>query len=412
EFIRAVGRKARINSRPQYKLNGSDGNMETILIVAHSGRMLAQAAKNAGLRPLVIDLFADLDTQSYAEDFRQVKSLAEQDLAPAVDYFIERYAVARVIYGSGFECFPQSLYYLNSRLMLLGNHPDVFAGQLDKRAFFSTLDRLNIPYPEVVFGAPAHFDHGRAGDWLLKPMQGQGGVGIKRCQVGDAVMASTYWQKFQAGTPHSVLFLADGKQVQVIGFNRQWSVRLSETREFVFSGVSNSCDPADAHQAVITDWLPKLVPAFALKGLNSLDFIHADDRSYVLEINPRPSASMQLYDENLLVRHIQSCVEVAVGATSVALFLAAGRLKSPLQLPLQSSPQSESGYQIVYAERNLTIPERFEWPEWCMDLPKSGSFIPTGQPICSIIAHQKDSRSAAVQLLIKQQLIINKLERF
>ena len=58
---------------------------------------------------------------------------------------------------------------------------------------------------------------------------------------------------------------------------------------------------------MITGWLKQLVPVFALKGLNSLDFIHADDCSYVLEINPRPSASMQLYDEDLLNRHIQAC---------------------------------------------------------------------------------------------------------
>ncbi|MDO9046189.1 MAG: ATP-grasp domain-containing protein [Methylobacter sp.] len=305
-----------------------------MLIVAGSGRMLAQAAKNAGLRPLVIDLFADLDTQGYAEDFRQVKSLAEQDLAPAVDYFVERYAVTRVIYGSGFECYSESLYYLSSRLIMLGNHPDTFARQLDKPAFFSTLDELNISYPEVVFSAPEYVD-----EWLLKPMQGQGGIGIKRYQADDAVMASVYWQKFQAGTPHSVLFLADGKQVQVIGFNSQWSVSLSETQEFVFSGVSNSADLSDAHKAVITNWLKQMVPVFALKGLNSLDFIHADDCSYVLEINPRPSASMQLYDEDLLVRHIRSCVEgtllaqrgkaqsVSVGATSVAQLLVTGRQK-------------------------------------------------------------------------------------
>ena len=370
--------------------NDEDGSLETILIVANSGRMLAQAAKNAGLKPLVIDLFADLDTQGYAEDYRQVKSLAEQNLTPVVDYFIERYAVSQVIYGSGFECYPESLYYLNSRLVILGNHPDVFARQLDKQAFFLTLDRLNIPHPEVVFVAPVDCSY----DWLIKPMQGQGGVGIKRYQAGDSAMAAVYWQKFQAGTAHSVLFLADGEQVQVIGFNRQWSVRLSEDQEFVFSGLINSADLSDRHKAEITGRLKQMVSAFGLKGLNSLDFIHADDCSYVLEINPRPSASMQLYDQGLLVRHVR--------ATSVALPLVAGRLKPPLQ----------TGYQIVYAEHDLIIPDHFEWPDWCMDLPKSGNMCRAGQPLCSIIAHQKNLQSVVEQLLTKQQFIINKLERF
>ncbi|TAK61892.1 ATP-grasp domain-containing protein [Methylobacter sp.] len=367
--------------------------METILIVAGSARMLVQAAKNAGLKPLVIDLFADLDTQGYAEDFRQINSLAEQDLAPAVDYFVEHYAVEHVIYGSGFECYLESLRYLNSRLIMLGNHPDVFAGQLDKQAFFSILDQLNIPHPGVVFSAPDYAD-----DWLLKPMQGQGGFGIKRYHVGDNAKTPVYWQKFQAGAPHSVLFLANGQQAQVVGFNSQWSVRLSETEEFVFSGVINSTDLSDAHKAVITGWLKQLVPVFGLKGLNSLDFIHADDCSYVLEINPRPSASMQLYDQDLLTRHIQSCL----GTQSCNSVTYSGAWKDYHSI----------GYQIVYAERDLIIPDHFEWPNWCMDLPKSGNMCRTGQPICSIIAHQKNSRSVAEQLLTKQQLIINKLERF
>ncbi|MGR9013548.1 MAG: ATP-grasp domain-containing protein [Gammaproteobacteria bacterium] len=363
--------------------------MSAVLIVADSGRMLAQAARNIGLKPLVIDLFADLDMQNYAEDFRRVKSLAESDLAASVEYFIERYAVTRVIYGSGFECHPQSLYYLNSRLMLLGNHPDTLARQLDKQVFFSTLDQLSVPYPEVAFSAP-----GCADGWLLKPMQGQGGAGIKRFQADDAVMASMYWQKFQSGTPHSVLFVADGKQPQVIGFNRQWSARLTESQEFAFSGVINSCDLSDVDKAVVTDWLTRMVPAFALKGLNSLDFIYKNACSYVLEINPRPSASMQLYDEDLLSRHIKAC-------TGKGLINAVDSKMQPLL-----------GYQIVYAKCDLIVPERFEWPEWCMDTPVAGSFFRTGQPICSIIAHQNESGSVAKQLLIKQQYIISQLERF
>jgi len=368
-------------------------SMETILIVAASGRMLAQAAKKAGIKPLVIDLFADLDTQNYVEDFRQVKSLAEQDLESAVDYFVEHYAVVHVIYGSGFECYPESLRYLNSRLIMLGNELDVFASQLDKQAFFSSLGQLNIPYPEVVFRAPDC-----AEGWLIKPMQGQGGIGIKHYHFDNEVKTPVYWQRFQAGTPHSVLFLADGQQVQIIGFNTQWPVRLSEIQEFVFSGLINNADLPDERKEEITDWLKQIVPLFKLKGLNSLDFIHADDCNYVLEINPRPSASMQLYDQDLLRRHIQACV----GATSVAQSPEMGRIK----------PSPQSGYQVVYAEHDLIIPDQFEWPDWCMDLPKSGDMCRTGQPICSIIAHQNNLQSVVEQLLTKQQLIINKLERF
>ena len=114
----------------------SSNTPEYILIIAGSGRMLAQAASAAGLKPLVIDLYADLDTQNYAQDFKKIPSLAVEHLAPSVDYFIKRYAVSAVIYGSGFEYYPESLHYLAERLRVLGNTPDVFIRLHDKPAFF------------------------------------------------------------------------------------------------------------------------------------------------------------------------------------------------------------------------------------------------------------------------------------
>ena len=353
---------------------------EYILIVASSGRMLAQAAKNAGLKPLVIDLFADLDTQCYAEDFKKLPSLAETHLKPALGYFINRYAVGHVIYGSGFEYYPESLCYLGSRLLVLGNLPDTFVKLHDKPVFFSTLDKLNIPYPEVCFFAPDC-----AVNWLVKPMQGQGGLGIQRYHPEDCAESEVYWQKYQAGTQHSVLFLADGQDVQVIGFNTQWTVPLSESQEFCFSGIINSCALLKEQEELITDWLRKLAPVFALKGLNSLDFIQAGDKSFVLEINPRPSASMQLYDADLFNRHIKA---------------------SQGQLIDYLPHTGYTGYQIVYAKQDVLVPEAFSWPEGCMDLPESGVICRAGQPICSIIAHQNGAQSVMNELQIKQLNLI------
>ena len=353
---------------------------EYILIIASSGRMLAQAAKNAGLKPLVIDLFADLDTQCHAEAFKQITSLAEKHLISAVDYFIEHYAVAHVIYGSGFEYYPESLHYLGSRLLVLGNLPDTFVKLHDKPAFFSILDKLNIPYPEVCFSAPDSADN-----WLVKPMQGQGGLGIKRYYPKDSTESAVYWQKYQVGTQHSVLFLANGEAVQVIGFNTQWTVSLSESQEFIFSGIINRCSLLNGQKELITKWLKKLVPLFTLKGLNSLDFILAGDKSLVLEINPRPSASMQLYDADLFNRHIKA---------------------SQGELTDYSHHSGYAGYQIVYSEQDILIPEAFSWPPWCMDLPECGVMFRTGQPICSIIAHHKRVQSVMNELLIKQHNLI------
>lgn len=47
-----------------------------ILIIANSARMLAQSAKS-GLKPLVIDLYADLDTQEHSVAYQQIPDQAQ-----------------------------------------------------------------------------------------------------------------------------------------------------------------------------------------------------------------------------------------------------------------------------------------------------------------------------------------------
>ena len=345
-----------------------------ILVVAQSARMLAQQSANAGFIPLAIDCFGDKDTRTYAREYQKVASLAEHDLMPAVDYFIGRYPVIGMVYGSGFERHVGSLRRVGSCLNILGNYPDTFAHLHKKQEFFSLLSALHIPYPEVSF----HHPDDEVG-WLVKPMQGHGGVGIKHYHKAQAAEPLTYWQKYQEGVPHSVLFLADGKRSQVIGFNRQWTTALNAENEFCFAGIINHTELTEVQKAQISHWMTLLVPELSLQGLNSMDFIQAGQISYVLEINPRPPASMQLYDADLFARHIKACQ---------------GEL-----LAYQPKQLGFAGYQVVYAPQAVHIPDGVEWPEGVVDIPHPGSNIGAGQPICSMIttSNEPDKVLACLQ---------------
>jgi uncharacterized protein len=347
--------------------------------------MLAQAANYAGLKPIVIDMFADIDTQFFSYDIFQIPALSKEYLIPIVDKFVKQYSLTQAFFGSGFECYPECLRYLSGCLTVIGNQYDIFVKTQEIRTFFSALNTLNIPYPDISFTKPEH-----TGSWLIKPLSGYGGVGVKRCFLGGDIVNSVYWQKFQAGTQQSVLFLADGVRAQVVGFNTQWTIKSDEGAEFIFSGIINNCNLSDKHKQTVSSWLDKLVPTFGLLGLNSLDFIHAEGRSYVLEINPRPPASMQLYDADLLGRHMCACQ---------------GRLTDDL-----IAPTWVTGYQIIYAGHDLVIPQQFIWPLGSMDIPKAGSLIRKGYPICSIMAHEKNPQLVFAQLAARQQLLIKNLK--
>jgi uncharacterized protein len=101
---------------------------------------------------------------------------------------------------------------------------------------------------------------------------------------------------------------------------------------------------------------------------------------------------MQLYDADLLVRHIKACQ---------------GEL-----LDYEMLQDSFTAYQIVYAQQNTQIPDGFAWPEGVADIPNAGSIIATGQPICSMITHGKEPQQVLEQLQIKQSLITHSLNRF
>lgn len=364
------------------------------MIVAQSGRMLAQAAFSVGLKVWVIDCYQDADTQHYAHNSYQVTTLAKIHLMPIVEALIQQYGITSVIVGSGLETFPDSLQYLSTRLTLLGNHPAVWERLSDKHDFFQRLSYLNIPYPKVCLKRPRN-----GMDWLVKPRQGQGGEGIhydrlkpKWAEHGHQV----YWQQYQAGSAYSVLFLADKKQAQIIGFNTQWCCAFDDDRAFIFSGIRTGTDLSVAQQAMINTWVKKLVLEYALVGLNTLDFMSDGQHCWLLEINPRPSASMQLYPAVWLVRHIQICLGRSFNKATLLPYQFATR-------PLNS------GYQVVYAPQSVRVPPDFTWPAGCVDLPKAGTIIATTQPICSIIAHAQCSSHLMALLQTRQQLLLSKL---
>jgi uncharacterized protein len=366
---------------------GQHDHGEIMLIVATSARMLAKAAKTAGFKTMVIDICGDLDTRSFAEETQLIPSLAKEHLLPAVANLTERYHLEYVVYGSGFEPHADSLKILATEFVLLGNSPEVFDWLQDKRIFFSLLTTLQIPYPEISFDPPED-----CGGWLVKPVQSEGGVGIRRYKAGLHSEHAVYWQKFQEGIPHSVLFLADGQLSKVVGFNRQWSMSSSESDEFVFAGIINHAEISEAQKNQVISWLDNLVPELALKGLNSLDFIQTETGIFVLEINPRPPASMQLYDADLFALHISASAGELTGKKIVQKGYAA--------------------YQVVYAKADTIIPADFFWPVCAADIPAESSIINAGQPICSIIAHGNEPQQVLQQLKINQKYITKQLNRF
>ncbi len=339
--------------------------------------MLAASAAKAGFTPIVVDLFADMDTRQLSACCYQVKSLALQDLVPVLKQLKNQYPDICCVYGSGFEGFPQSLAMLMQNFSVAGNPLSSFNKILDKRYFFSCLAQWGMAYPSV------DFSKNRSVTGLIKSISSVGGEGVT---VADTPLpADHYWQERIDGLPLSVMFLAHSGQTKCIGFNLQWT----EPGSYMFSGIMNQCELPNSEIQRIKHWLTLLVQGFQLHGLNSLDFIWDGQRSYLLEINARPPASLALYDDDfdkgLLAEHLNPSI---------------GRMDSTLTI------SGIKAYQIVYAEQDLIIPEHFDWPDWTADQPAAGSVIHCGNPVCSMIA---EAETAAQ---VRERLVQNKTVLF
>ena len=356
-----------------------------VLVIAQSARMLVQMAVDSGVEAIAIDCFADVDTRELAVLAFKVDSLALADLKPILLKLQRDFGLIAVVYGSGFECFIDSLVYLEQHWPVLGNSSSLFKQFQAKPSLFQTFNRLSISYPEIRFTAPDNL----SAKWLIKPMQGEGGLGIRFYSEVEPISSSMYWQRYCSGQSYSALFLSSADSVQVIGFNRQLIVADSEDY-FKFAGLIGQIQLPFAIRELIEQWLKKIHSVYPLKGLGSLDFMLENGQCYLLEINARVPASAQLYGKQIFKKHIQACL---------------GSLDKTLQLPLVSS-----AYRVIYAKREICISDGVFWPKWVVDRPESGAIISKGQAICSIIANGKNSRQVSLQLIRRQRFMENLLK--
>jgi len=265
-----------------------------------------------------------------------------------------------------------------------------------KRAlqFFTLLDVLQIPHPEISHRPPE-----KSVGWLSKRNGGSGGTHVRKVlplpQV--AQKRGEYYQREVQGTPVSLLFVADGQQARAIGYNQQWT-SASSAMPYRYGGAVSQAALPETVKRQLLQAAQRLTSAVGLRGINSIDAIMDGERIWLLEINPRLSASFDLY-------------QALPGQMSLfELHLAACHGSLP-EMPLLS-PKAKA-HHIVYALDAVQLPEAIAWPAWVADLPLPGATIAADAPICTILA-EGDTADAAQRCLLERanelQTLFNAME--
>jgi predicted ATP-grasp superfamily ATP-dependent carboligase len=140
-----------------------------------------------------------------------------------------------------------------------------------------------------------------------------------------------------------------------------------------------------------------LSAAFGLRGWCSLDFMRGGDTIGVLEVNPRPPASLSLYAQRGLIdAQLRACLQAELPPAGA---FAARRV---------------AGCEIVYARRSLTLDpigaQHLARRSDVHDLPLAGARFGAGDPICSLSAAGDSADQVRAMLGAAREALLHTLE--
>jgi uncharacterized protein len=366
-----------------------------ILIAAIAGRMLATSAQRGGYDIAVLDLFNDLDTRQIALCSRKVagheQGLARFDrqaLLEAASCLAPSHAYPGLVYGSGFENDTELLDRLADDRRLFGNSTAVVRRTKDPLHFFSLLKKWAIPHPDIATNRPDD-----PSGWLAKKIGGSGGAHVTRADELSDPDSQHYFQRFVEGKNYSVSFLADGERAVVVGFNEPWSIALGDW-PFCYLGAINHVPlPTVMTERVQRD-LNVIVRETELVGLNGMDFIVSGENYFVIEVNPRPSGTLDLYDadcpEGLFHWHTQASDGVM-----------------PARLLTQKTIRAHA---VVYTDRPFALAPDVQWPSWCSDIPEPGSRFEARMPVCMVHAAGEDHEQVRALLHSRREKMFTEIQ--
>jgi predicted ATP-grasp superfamily ATP-dependent carboligase len=372
---------------------------QTLALVALSARMLAESARRGGFDCIALDLFGDRDTRRNARTWLRIgdPDALRLDTAAASAALRSLRGCAGWIAGGGTDGALGELEASARPLPLIGNGPETVRALRTPRSFFAALAALGIAHPETAFERPAD-----PLGWLCKDLHGSGGLHIRDAAAfaPEQDGPGRYFQRLCAGTPMSALIVATGSDARIVGFN-ELIVERDGGLPFVYRGVIGPVVLPPGTRRALTEAMHAIVRHFDIVGLNSIDFLLDGDVARILEVNPRPSASMALYDDRwpggLIAAHVDASLRRAI---------APGYADA-------SCADEVRGCFVVYADRAVRCRgdtgERMLASGWAHDVPNDDAPIGAGAPVCTVSATGRASRDVRATLSLRAACILREL---
>jgi uncharacterized protein len=330
-----------------------------VLVVAVSARMLAELAAGDGYDVIALDRFGDVDLRAVAPGTTAPSSDALAALAPDAE-------ADAVVYGAGFENRPDLVERLADGRELLGTPPRLLPEVRDPWVVGAAARAAGARAPETLTSMR---EPSGGGAWLRKPRLGGGGRGVRRW-AGGKLSPGEILQRRVHGLSCSVVAIGDGRRAAVLGVTEQLHLRPG------YGWMGNVSPPRlpdtelgelEGRLGAVCD---EVASRFGVRGAFGVDAVWDGRHAWVLEVNPRPPASLELFGPGAFEAHVR-------GVRGV-------------DLPRAGSPPATTCANVklvLFATRPLVAPDPAWWPRGLVhDVPHAGETIKRGAPVCTLIS--------------------------
>lgn len=284
------------------------------VVVGASVRAFVQSLARVGWLAHAADLFCDVDL---VETALEVVRLGEAGIASYPDGIpgvVSSFPEAACVYTGALENHPDVIAEIAAARPLAGCSADSIRRVRDPTLLATVVRDAGSRFPEThatPTGLPTD------GSFLVKPRRSAGGRGVRHWRGGrlDRAGRDVVWQRLVHGDCRSASYVARRDGTHLIGSSLPLAgADWSGGRPFAYCGsVDAPLDGLpDGLRATFERLGTAVAAAFELKGLFGIDaIVDAAGDVHVLEVNPRPTASMELIERAtgwpVAAAHLAAC---------------------------------------------------------------------------------------------------------
>jgi predicted ATP-grasp superfamily ATP-dependent carboligase len=234
--------------------------------------------------------------------------------------------------------------------------------------------------------------------WIVKPIHGAAGRGIRPWDGRHATHdGAVYLQEFITGLACAAVFVAEDKEARLLGVTEQLTGETwLHASPFVYCGSIGPLFLPTICRTTLEDIGATLATQAGLQGLFGIDFVLRDNIPWIVEVNPRYTASVEI-------------VEYATGTKALAWHKQAFAKSATAKITWPLSWDNQiCGKAVLFAKEDLRFPAEGPWlsalrsahqglemPSFA-DIPAAGEPIGKGRPIFTLFA-QAESRDSCYQ---------------